>query len=222
MTEPFLIIGHRGSPTRYPENTIASFDEALRVGADGFETDLRLLFDRTAVLFHDHDLREEEIESLTFTQCAERGAVVERLSDLGRYAGRAKMVLEVKRPRWEQTVLEHVSSWPDAVIASFDHSVLTSLRDRGATVPLGLTLYGYLVDVAEYAEKVGVTWVYPNYHYVDAEMVSSLHARGIKVVPWTPNRRHEWDRLREMGCDGVITDEPEEAVAWRTGLRIED
>lgn len=215
MTEPFLILGHRGSPKRFPENSIASFDEALRVGADGFETDLRLLFDRTAVLFHDDDLHEDEIESLTFTQCAERGAVIARLSDLDRYAGRAMMVLEVKRARWEDIVLEHVSAWPNAVVASFDHSVLTSLRDRGATVPLGLTIYGYIVDVAEYAEKVGATWVFPNYHYVDAEMVASLHARGIKVVPWTANRRQEWDRLREAGCDGVITDVPEEAVAWR-------
>ncbi|MGZ5442798.1 MAG: glycerophosphodiester phosphodiesterase [Thermoanaerobaculia bacterium] len=217
MTEPFLILGHRGSPKRFPENTIASFDEALRAGADGFETDLRLLFDRTAVLYHDDELEEAEIETLTFTQCAERGAVIARLDDLARYAGRAKMILEVKRSRWEETILEHVSAWPDAVIASFDHSVITSLRDRGATMPLGITVYGYLVDVAEYAERIGANWVFPNYHYVDEEMVASLHARGIKVVPWTANRRHEWERLREVGCDGVITDLPAEAVAWRAG-----
>jgi glycerophosphoryl diester phosphodiesterase len=215
MTEPFLILGHRGSPRRFPENTIASFDEALRAGADGFETDLRLLFDRTAVLYHDDELEEAEIESLTFTQCAERGAVVARLSDLGRYAGRAQMILEVKRSRWEETILEHVAAWPGAVIASFDHSVITSMRERGAPMPLGITLHGYLVDVAGYAEKVGATWVFPNYHYVDADMVASLHDRGMKVVPWTANRRHEWDRLREVGCDGVITDLPAEAVAWR-------
>ena len=59
MTERFLILGHRGSPKRFPENTIASFDEALRAGADGFETDLRLLSDRIAVLFHDDELQEE-------------------------------------------------------------------------------------------------------------------------------------------------------------------
>ncbi|MGZ5474641.1 MAG: glycerophosphodiester phosphodiesterase [Thermoanaerobaculia bacterium] len=217
MTEPFLILGHRGSPKRFPENTIASFDEALRAGADGFETDLRLLFDRTAVLYHDDELEEAEIETLTFTQCAERGAVIARLDDLARYAGRAKMILEVKRSRWEETILDHVSAWPDAVIASFDHSVITSLRDRGATMPLGITVYGYLVDVAEYAERIGANWVFPNYHYVDAEMVASLHARGMKVVPWTANRRHEWERLREVGCDGVITDLPAEAVAWRAG-----
>jgi glycerophosphoryl diester phosphodiesterase len=217
MTEPFLILGHRGSPRRFPENTIASFDETLRAGADGFETDLRLLFDRTAVLYHDDELEEAEIESLTFTQCAERGAVVARLSDLGRYAGRAQMILEVKRSRWEDTILEHVAAWPDAVIASFDHSVITSMRERGATMPLGITVYGYIIDVADYAEKAGATWVFPNYHYVDADMVASLHDRGMKVVPWTANRRHEWDRLREVGCDGVITDLPAEAVEWRHG-----
>src|SRR5688572_15859962 len=102
MPNRFLILGHRGSPKRFPENTLASFEETLRVGADGFETDLRLLSDRTAVLFHDDELREDRIESLTFTQCAERGAVIERLSDLAPFAGRGMMVLEVKRARWEE------------------------------------------------------------------------------------------------------------------------
>src|SRR5688500_1386295 len=163
MAEQFLILGHRGSPKRFPENTLASFDEALRSGADGFETDLRLLFDRTAVLYHDDELEETEVESLTFTQCAERGAIVERLSDLARYAGRAKMILEVKRSKWEETLIEHVGAWPDSVIASFDHSLIASLRDRDAQVPLGITFHGYLVDVADYAARAGATWAFPNY-----------------------------------------------------------
>jgi glycerophosphoryl diester phosphodiesterase len=217
MTAPFLIFGHRGSPKRFPENTLASFDEALRAGADGFETDLRLLFDRTAVLYHDDELDEAEIESLTYTQCVERGAMIERLTDLARYAGRTKMILEVKRSKWEETLLEHVTSWADSVLASFDHSLIASLRDRGAQVPLGITFHGYLVDVAEYAERVGATWCFPNYKFADEPMVATLHARGIRVVPWTANRRPEWERLRELGCDGVITDLPAEAVEWRDG-----
>ncbi len=217
MPEPFLIFGHRGSPKRFPENTLASFDETLRAGADGFETDLRLLFDHTAVLFHDDELDETEVETLTFTQCAERGAMIARLSDLARYAGRTKMILEVKRSKWEETLIEHVASWPDSVIASFDHSLIASLHDRRMDIALGITFHGYLVDVAEYAAKVGATWVYPNHRFVDEEMVSTLHARGVKVVPWTSNRPAEWARLRELGCDGVITDLPAEAVQWRDG-----
>lgn len=215
MPERFLILGHRGSPKRFPENTLASFEETLRAGADGFETDLRLLFDRTAVLFHDDDLHEDQIESLTYTQCAERGAVIERLSDLGRFAGRGMMVLEVKRARWEETILEQVRDWPDIVIASFDHSVVAEIHRRAPTIPLGITFYGTIVDVAGYAAGIGASWCFPKYRYVDAEMVASCHERGIKVMPWTANRKHEWERLREVGCDGVITDYPAEAVAWR-------
>lgn len=222
MADSFLILGHRGSPKRFPENTLASFEETLRSGADGFETDLRLLSDRTAVLYHDDELNETEFESLTFTQCQERGAVIERLSDLGRFAGRAMMVLEVKRSRWEETLIEHVGQWPDAVIASFDHSVLTELRRRGTTIPLGITVHGYLVDVARYAARLGASWFFPNYHFVSKDLVDSLHDQGIKVMPWTANRKVEWEKLRETGCDGVITDYPGEAVAWRDGLRIED
>jgi glycerophosphoryl diester phosphodiesterase len=144
--------------------------------------------------------------------------MVERLSDLSRFAGRTKMILEVKRARWEETLLEEVSAWPDVVIASFDHSVVTTLRARGTTIPLGITFHGYIVDVADYAARLGATWCFPNYHYVSADMVASLHDRDIKVIPWTANRRVEWERLREAGCDGVITDYPAEAVVWRAGL----
>jgi glycerophosphoryl diester phosphodiesterase len=215
MSEEFLILGHRGSPKRFPENSLASFEETLRAGADGFETDLRLLFDRSAVLYHDDELLEEEIETLTYTQAAERGAVVERLAELGRFAGRAMMVLEVKRARWEETLLTEVAHWPDAVIASFDHSIIVELRRRGATMPLGITVHGFIVDIAAYAARLGASWVFPNFRFVDAEMVASLHDKGIRVMPWTANRKHEWERLREVGCDGVITDYPAEAVEWR-------
>ena len=218
MTERFRIYGHRGSPRTFPENSIAGFEETLRSGADGFETDLRLLSDRNAVLFHDDELDESEIESLTYEQCRERGRLVDRLADLARFAGRATMILEVKRSRWEDALIEHVSSWPDVVVTSFDHTVLVELRRRGASFPMGITFFGAIVGVADYAASLGATWCFPNYRYVDEETVSSLHGRGIAVVPWTANRRVEWQRLREIGCDGVITDDPADAVAWRAAL----
>ncbi len=31
------VIAHRGAPRRYPENTLAGFDQALRFGCDGIE-----------------------------------------------------------------------------------------------------------------------------------------------------------------------------------------
>lgn len=48
-----LVIAHRGGAKEFTENTIASFHRAIRVGADGIETDLRLTRDGVVVLYHD-------------------------------------------------------------------------------------------------------------------------------------------------------------------------
>src|ERR1051325_4635598 len=48
-----LVIAHRGNPARFPENTFSSFDDAVRVGADAMEFDVRLTRDDIAVVIHD-------------------------------------------------------------------------------------------------------------------------------------------------------------------------
>ena len=205
----FLILGHRGSPYKERENTVASFEAALRAGADGFETDLRLLSDRTAVLYHDDDVGEEPVESLS-----SRDVGADPVDALAQFAGRCTMILEVKRAKWEDALLDHIAQWPDIVVASFDHRTIAELHRRGVAFPLGLTFLGVIVDVVGYAKRLGATWLFPRFQYVDRELIDAAHAEGIKVVPWTPNRERDWDRLRELGCDGVITDFPDRAVEW--------
>jgi len=51
-----LIIGHRGSSSLAPENTIAAFSRSMRDGADGFEFDVRLAADGVPVVIHDATL----------------------------------------------------------------------------------------------------------------------------------------------------------------------
>lgn len=48
-----LNIGHRGAAGEAPENTLASFDLALRRGADGIELDVHLSSDGIPVVIHD-------------------------------------------------------------------------------------------------------------------------------------------------------------------------
>src|SRR6185295_1303429 len=52
-----LIIGHRGASAVAPENTMAAFREAIAVGADGIEFDVRLASDGVPVVIHDSTLR---------------------------------------------------------------------------------------------------------------------------------------------------------------------
>src|SRR5437588_5474729 len=48
-----LIIAHRGGAMESTENTIAAFQRAFRIGADGIETDIRLTRDGVVVVYHD-------------------------------------------------------------------------------------------------------------------------------------------------------------------------
>jgi glycerophosphoryl diester phosphodiesterase len=49
----FLTCGHRGSPVNEPENTIPSFERALREGVNSLETDLCVTKDKEVILWHD-------------------------------------------------------------------------------------------------------------------------------------------------------------------------
>ncbi len=53
MPRFFKVVGHRGMPSRYPENTIASFVAAIEAGVDALEFDVHLTSDRRMVITHD-------------------------------------------------------------------------------------------------------------------------------------------------------------------------
>lgn len=74
MNRP-LIIGHRGASAVAPENTMAAFREAIAVGADGVEFDVRLTRDGVPVVIHDRDLRRtgglsQRVADLTWAELA--------------------------------------------------------------------------------------------------------------------------------------------------------
>jgi glycerophosphoryl diester phosphodiesterase len=57
MSNPTLILGHRGASALAPENTLAAFSRAISDGADGIEFDVRLSGDGVAVVIHDASLK---------------------------------------------------------------------------------------------------------------------------------------------------------------------
>ena len=72
MSSP-LIIGHRGASAVSPENTMAAFREAIAVGSDGIEFDVRLTRDRVPVVIHDNSLHRtaglsQRIADLTWAE----------------------------------------------------------------------------------------------------------------------------------------------------------
>ncbi|UZJ51886.1 hypothetical protein CBS101457_001206 [Exobasidium rhododendri] len=48
--------GHRGASAAFPENTIASFERAIRDGSEGIESDVHITSDDVIIMFHDPSL----------------------------------------------------------------------------------------------------------------------------------------------------------------------
>lgn len=108
-----LRFAHRGAAARAPENTIAAFEEAIRLGVDAIEMDVRLSADGVPVVMHDDrvDRRTDGRGSIRTMTLAEikrldagswfarryRGERVPRLSEaLECIRGRCGLNLEIK------------------------------------------------------------------------------------------------------------------------------
>lgn len=51
-----ILIGHRGEPVSFPENSLAGFDAVLQAGALYIETDVQLTADGVPLMHHDADV----------------------------------------------------------------------------------------------------------------------------------------------------------------------
>ena len=68
-----FVWGHRGSPLKKTENTLPSFQKAIKQGVDGIELDVRCTKDKRVVIFHDQDLyrltgKKQKIKEMTYEE----------------------------------------------------------------------------------------------------------------------------------------------------------
>ena len=87
--QSIVAISHRGEHLLRPENTIPAFQEAIRVGADFFEVDVRTTADGRLVLSHDATVDRctngtGQVSAMTFEQIEALDAGIKRGSE---YAG---------------------------------------------------------------------------------------------------------------------------------------
>lgn len=127
------IVAHRGASFTRPENTLASFEEAVRFGAPLVELDVRLSRDRVAVVMHDPTVDRTTdgtgvVAELTASELAglnagtpDRPEPVPRLDEvLDLLSGRAGVVLEIKNLPGQQGYESGRESIVEAVHAELE------------------------------------------------------------------------------------------------------
>ncbi len=202
-----LLLGHRGARAlrSIPENTLASFDRALADGCDGFEFDVRLTADGSAVVCHDPEIGGIEIGQVR----AEQLPALPRLEDvLARYQGEAFLDVELKVTGLEATVATTLRKFPPQrgfVVSSFLSAVLRQMHAQDRAIPLGL-ICETRAELSRWKE-LPVEYVIPHHKLVDPEGISMIRNAGEKILVWTVNDSQAMHRFAQAGVDGIISDD---------------
>jgi glycerophosphoryl diester phosphodiesterase len=192
------------------ENTLASFELALKAGADAIELDVHMSADARVVVHHDPELGENDrrsIADLTATELIRLG--VPTLDDVCDLVGkRLTLYVEAKGARTAAAIVECLTAHDViAAVHSFDAVIIDAVRGMAPGLPLGLLVSDSAADAALLARQHAVRDVWPAFETIDARLVERVHDSGARVIAWTVNDAAAARRLNDIGVDGICTDD---------------
>jgi len=216
------ILSHRGfhaGAAGIHENTLAAFERAIRCGADGIETDIRLTADAQPVLFHDRLAPDDRpVETLTREELARIvGYEIPTVTEgLARFPN-TFWNLEIKCAAAVPAVIDAVSrhSRPEMLLlTSFRHDLIRDCAGQ-LDVACGLIAAHAPIDVPQ---MLGAWQTYPkvrtivwDFNVLTADLVQQAQRFGFKVYVYGTVAPAEHESCRKWGIDGVITDFPDRA-----------
>ncbi len=219
-----LVIGHRGAKAVAPENSAAALEAAVAAGADLVE------FDVSPGLVLAHGPREAVAGALSLDEALEL---------LGATA--VGLHLDVKEAGYEQAIVDAIDrhGLRDRVLISTAYPSVC--RRFAALAPALPRAIGYPRDRADIARftwpgplvrtgaaalravvpariplllrQARATILALHWTLCSAAAVAAAHRSGTPVLGWTVNDPAAIRRLAALGIDGVVSDDPETALA---------
>jgi len=233
QTRHVVAIAHRGEHLHHPENTIPAFEEAIRLGADFIEVDVRTTADGKLILSHDATVDRctnghGEIAKMTFDELRALDAGVKKGSEfagvrmpsfdevLNLARGKIGIYVDVKDVT-AQDLVQHIEKH-----GMSDHVVIYSGR-------LSKQIQELNRNLKIMPESVSVEMV--------QRIIAELHPRVIAfgASDWKPeviklakefgadlyvdrqgrtDNPADWQAAIDAGADGIQTDRPGELVQY--------
>lgn len=217
-----LAISHRGLCINAPENSIPAFVAAIESGADAIELDVHGSADGILFVHHDstpfgNDSGEprREFAELTAKEIS-RGRLAGDIEIptldqvIEAVDSRASIFIEVKATGIEEAtsrcLKRHMDRIDQLAVHSFDHRIVRRMSGLCPSVRTGMLQVSYLVDSCAALRLTGATDLWQHVDFIDAALVSGVHACRGRVVAWTANSAAQWNRLESFGVDGICTD----------------
>lgn len=201
----------------HPENTLEAFQQAVDIGVDGLETDIRISNEGTPILFHDRCLADgRPVSTLTHRQlCSAVGYQVPSLAAALEQRWDVTWDLEVKSAdalRAAIPVLRSRLPAKDLLITSFIHPLVqqavAELKIRG-----GLLIAHTPLDLEWLSKKwLNIGIVVWDFETVTRELVTLAKGAGFQNIIYGPIAQSDHDEARTLGADALITDFPDYCV----------
>ena len=223
LSEPILF-AHRGASAYAPENTLDAFSLALKLGANGLESDIWATRDGVLVLDHDgvvkSRLRSKRIAEIDRLALPPHIPSLEQL--LQHCGTQYQLSLDVKDPVVFETI--------ENTVANIDESMLDRqwlchpncdllISKRELTRKCKLVDSTRLVKIKEGPERRAATLSANgieafNMHYSDwnGGLVALFHRFNIVSFGWDMQHEAVIENGVRMGLDGVFSDWPDRMV----------
>jgi glycerophosphoryl diester phosphodiesterase len=223
-----LVIGHRGAPSIKVENSLEGIVEALRLGVDGVEVDVRTTKDGSLVAFHDKSLSrvlgvDELVSEVKLHELRSMGRAkgftvptIEEVMDA--VTGKALVVLDVKELRAVKGLMELLKriGRGEVVVSSFDHRIPLMIKRELPFVEAGIILSARPLSLSRLLhEEIGHLFLKRD--YIDPELLEEARGLGVSVHAWVVNDEEEAKCFWSMGVCGIVTDVPQLLVSGRQG-----
>lgn len=243
-----IVIAHRGVHDVEPENSLAAFNAAVAVGADGIEFDVQATADGALVVIHDYHLDDLTDtsgfvfeSSLEAVRAARLGRATGAVSD-----GRIPLLIEVLSLHGLSFELEVKTPDPSAVdlivetvhdaavesrveFTSSYPAVLARIRKIAPAARIGLFCRRRHPLVPEHAhrhqvlaecELLQATCLHLSADMIDDDWVERCRADGLIVHAANVNDLELLDRVQKLGVDQLSTDRCDLALAGRQASSV--
>lgn len=226
------IVAHRGAFKKngFPENSIASLREAIRLGCAGSEFDVRMSADDSLVVNHDPHHNKLEIEKTNYADLIQYPlSNGEKLPTLREYllAGfennqHTDLVLEIKPsgmgPERARAIVDKVLALVKelkpsyrVVYISFDYNMCTRILE---ILPKAHVQYLNGDKSPDQLKAAGIKGMDYNHsvYKKHPEWIARAKELGIVLNVWTVNDLSMMKEFLDQGFDLITTNEPEEGL----------
>lgn len=201
----FILVAHRGGRGPYNENTLEAFKHAVNKGCEAVEMDLR--FDHWKKRFYlEHDFLHSPKHRNNLA-----GKIVPELPADTFYFVELKTLAWLTRSYARNFLKEFrkLFNIEKTVVMSFNPFILMQLRSLEPCIKRGYLMgnffWAFLFKILLH-KMIRPHILLLHKRLFSLKNVKFARARGMKVMSFVLNDRHNWQKALDYGVDGIITD----------------